>query len=74
MTIVFNKGENFHATKTSTGYEITYKNDGEFYSRTVSLQGDVNSPKIISYADERIPLLDGAKLIRTEGNLTVIKE
>ena len=74
VTIVFNKGENFHLTKTAGGYDITYKYNGNFYKRSVDSSGVAESPVLINYADESLNLSGGAKLIRTEENITVIKE
>ena len=74
VTLVLNKGENFHLIRTATGYEITFKYNGNFYRRNVSAGGVADSPVQINYADETLQLTGGAKLLRTEENLTVIKE
>ena len=74
LTLVLNKGENYHLAKTENGYEITYHCDGKFYLKKVTFEGVANTPVQIGYADEKLNLSSGEKLVRTEENLTVIKE
>ena len=71
-TFVIDKGENYHISKTDTGYDITYSVSNKLFSQLIS---DLTSAsQNIGFCDEKITLYDGKKLIRVRDALTLSEE